>query len=87
MSSPSAVLVSVIVPTLDEAGVIQEMLQGVLALPGHWEVIVADAYLEQTGSAPFNSMTLLAAQTDFKEAGELLQISLNTIFIYTNKIS
>ncbi len=32
---------------------------------------IADAYLEQTGSAPFNSMTLLAAQTDFKEAGEL----------------
>lgn len=37
------VLVSIIVPTLDEAEVIQETVQGVCALPGLWEVIVADA--------------------------------------------
>ncbi|MFM9433048.1 polyhydroxyalkanoate synthase subunit PhaC [Janthinobacterium sp. CG_23.3] len=32
---------------------------------------VAAAYLTECGETPFNSMTLLAAQTDFSEAGEL----------------
>ncbi len=42
---------------------------------------IADAYLEQTGNAPFNTVTLLAAQTDFKEAGEL------TLFIDDSQLN